>query len=187
MPIAVFQKKIFQVSSNKKYTFSGLSYGDEIQTEQQDKIKSKPSTYIKGAGLAKLSFSIPLNVELGINVRKEIDEWGDILLAAQPSIFMLGNKPLGKNKWLLKSRAVSGEVVDNIGNMLKATLKLDFEEYVREGKVSTTGKNSSPSAIGQKIIPNQDIFNPSTKVTNKRDNPNYKAAIAKMERLEKSL
>jgi hypothetical protein len=187
MPIAVFQKKIFQVSSNKKYTFIGLSYGDEIQTEQQDKIKSKPSTYVKGAGLAKLSFSIPLNVELGINVRKEIDEWESILLAAQPSIFMLGNKPLGQNKWLLKSRSVSDEVIDNVGNMLKATLKLDFEEFVREGKAVAVGTSSSPAAIGGKIIPNQDIFNPPTKVAQKRDNLSYKAAIAKMERLSKSV
>jgi hypothetical protein len=186
MPIAVFGKKVFQVSNNKKYTFNGLTWGGDLQTELQEKVKSKPSTYIKGVALDLMSFSIPLRTEFGIDVRKEIESWESIKLEAQPNIFILGTKPLGQNKWLLKSTSVSDEIIDNNGNMINATLKLGFEEYVREGKVAAISV-SSPAAVGINIRPNQDIFNPSTKPSQKRDNPNMKAVTAKLNKLGNSI
>src|SRR5690554_3856033 len=117
MPIASFKNKVFQVSGNKKYLLDGLAWSSALDTESQEKIKSKPSTYIKGTALSPLSFTIPLFASLGIDVRKEIESWEDILSKQSPDIFILGTKPIGKNKWLLKSVGVSDTDIDGNGGL----------------------------------------------------------------------
>jgi hypothetical protein len=173
MPIASFQNKVFTVSSTKKYPLTGLIWGGSLETEAQDKLKDKPSTYIKGEMLDNMSFEIPLRADFGIDPRKEIEGWESIKSKAQPSLFILGSKPVGKNKWLLKSVGSSDLEVDGRGRIIKATLKLEFEEFVRAGK--TPSKTSSISPIGMSesnLVPNDYIFNPQDKVADKRFNPN---------------
>lgn len=185
MPIAVFQKKVFQVSGNNKYLFDDLTWGSALNTESQEKLKSKPSTYIKGIALSTLNFSVPLRMDLGQDVRKEIESWEAILEKQAPDYFVLGTKPVGKNKWLLKSVGVSDTQVDNKGFLRKAVLKLDFEEYVREGKAEAKNNSSSSSnapAISSgssrtTIQPNQYIYDPPTKSEQKRKNVSAKQPL----------
>jgi hypothetical protein len=172
VPIATFQKKIFQVSTNSKYPLDGLGWSSSLNTESQEKLKSKPSTYIKGETLSTLSFTIPLRADLGINVRKEIDAWQAILSKQSPDYFILGKKPIGKNKWLLKSVDVSDTEIDGRGFLRKATLKLDLEEYVRAGKAEVKKSKSAPAKTsGSNIPPSSYIFKPPNKAEEKRDNP----------------
>ncbi len=56
-----FCRKSFEANSDKVYTFDGLSYSSSLQTEKQDALNSKPSTYIKGADLDSLSFKVKLD------------------------------------------------------------------------------------------------------------------------------
>lgn len=169
MPIATFGNKIFQVSSNKIYTFSGLSWSSSLETEAQEKLQSKPSTYIKGENLTNLAFEIQLRAELGVNVRAEIENWEAIKSSAQPSLFILGSKAIGKNKWLLKSVDVSDTDIDSSGRVLKATLKLSLEEYVRAG--SAAASNNTIGIDQSSILPN-NLFDSPEKANNKRYNPN---------------
>ncbi|MEB3103090.1 phage tail protein [Ferviditalea candida] len=175
MPIASFRGKAFQVSANKKYTFSGLSWSGALDTETQDKLGSKPSTYIKGESLDGMSFEVPLRADFGINVRAQIEDWKAILASKKPDIFILGSKPLGKNKWLLKSVSVSDEEIDASGNFLKATLKLEFEEYVRAGTAQS--QTSAAGATNLNLTPSQYIYDPPNKADDKRDNPNLDHAL----------
>lgn len=179
MPIAVFQNKNFQVSSNGIYTINGLTWGGDIQLEAQDKLNSKPSTYIKGMNLNNMSFEIPLKSSLGVNVRNEIEEWESIRDKVSPSIFILGTKPLGPNKWLLKSTNASNTIIDNKGTITEATLKLEFEEFVRPGSAensSSSGSSSKATAVNVGITPSDYIYNTPTKTEQKRNNINVDAA-----------
>ena len=183
MPIAVFKNKTFQVSSNKINTFDGLTWGGDIQTEAQDKLNSKPSTYIKGIGLNNMNFEVPLKSSLGINTRKEIEEWEAIRDSLQSAIFIICTKPLGKNKWLLKSVNASDTVVDNKGNVTEAKLKLEFEEYVRPGSAESTSSKSSTTskkkaAVKTNITPSNYIYKPATKTEQTRNNPNVTSAVS---------
>lgn len=175
MPIASFKNKVFQVSGNQKYTLSGMAWSGALDMETQEKLGSKPSTYIKGDGLDSMSFEVPLRADFGMNVRAQIEEWIDIKSAAKPDIFILGSKPLGKNKWLLKSVSVSDMEIDARGNMLKATLKLEFEEYVRAGTAQS--KTSAAGATNINLSPSSYLFNPPNKADEKRDNPNLAHAL----------
>ena len=186
MSIAVFKNKTFQVSSKKVYTFDGLTWGGDIQAEAQDKLNSKPSTYIKGNGLKNMSFEILLKTSLNMNVRREIEDWEAIRDSLQSAIFMLGAKPLGTNKWLLKSVNISDTRIDNKGNLIEASLKLDFEEFVRPGsaesstksKKAVSKKKASKSKSKVNISPSNYIYKPPTKAEQTRNKTNVAKSIA---------
>jgi hypothetical protein len=183
MPIAVFGKKVFSVSNKKIHTFSELAWSGELLTEAQEKVGSKPSTYIKGLNLDSLSFSIQLKSIFGMDVRREIESWEEIKLDAEPAIFVLGTKPLGQNKWLLKSTSVSDTIIDNRGRITAAVIKLDFEEYVRNGTSGNSKKTAKKSskkapAVAVNIAPSNYI-NSVNKGDKKRSNLNASNAVAK--------
>jgi len=141
MPIATFGNKVFQVDAKRIYTFNNFSYSATLETEAQEAEGKKPSTYIKGEGLSTLSLTIPLEKMYGIDPRTEWESWESILAQKSPQIFILGGKPLGKNKWLLKSVSPSDVRIDAKGQIQGMNLALEFEEYVRAG--SAAAKSSS--------------------------------------------
>lgn len=172
MPIATFQKKSFSVSASKVYTFTGLEWSGALDTESQEKLKSKPSTYIKGQTLGTMGFEVPLMAGQYIDVRSQIEQWEEIRDKAVPDFFILGEKPLGKYKWLLKSVSVSNPQIDGKGNILRAKLKLDFEEYVRAGSAQAskskqkTAKSKDNAKVSLDILPSSYIDKPTAKRTN---------------------
>jgi len=174
MAIASFSKKVFSVSSNKIYTFSGLQYSSNYSTEDQDVEGKKPSTYKKGPGLNAMDFSVKLDASFKINPRKEITEWENIKDAGIPYVFILGNKALGKNKWLLVDVSASDMNIDNAGNILLANLSLKFTEYVRAGAKSNSGSPKTKAA-GIKtpvaVDPNILMAVAEEKAAAKRTNP----------------
>jgi len=176
VPIASFAKKVFQVSSSRIYTISSLSWSGSLETESQEKLKSKPSTYIKGEALDTLSVEVVLRRDFKVDVRKEIEAWQAIKSKATPDYFILGTKPIGKNKWLLKSVGVSETQIDGKGNIVRAKLQLDFEEYVRAGKPQDKTKNVA-KGVSLNLTPSSYITNPPNKAENKRSNPNAVSSL----------
>ncbi|AYO30260.1 hypothetical protein D2962_06185 [Biomaibacter acetigenes] len=178
MPIAVFANKTFQVNSQKIYTFDDLTMNSSLETEKQDAANKKPSTYIKGPDLYTMSFSIPLDVSMGVNVRNEYGAWKALVEAGKPYPFILGGIPLGANKWLLKSASLNNTVIDSNGNILSGTIQLEFEEYVRPGSAQaskSTKKTSTSYAPGislPKVSGNINLLGSSDKADIKRSNPN---------------
>ncbi|MCL6456718.1 MAG: phage tail protein [Gorillibacterium sp.] len=181
MAIASFQKKVFMVSASKRYPFVGLEWSSSLETEPKDKIKNKPSTYIKGEGLGSMSFDIPLRIDSKIDVRLEIEQWEAIKSKAIADYFILGTKALGNMKWLLKSVGVSDTEIDSKGRLLKALLKLSFEEFVGVGESSESTSKSPPALAGSAtastgnpgMVPDSYI----DKTSERRVNANAKAAI----------
>ncbi len=157
---------MFQVSSSSVYTFDNINWSGSISTEAQEKIGNKPSTYIKGSDLDSLSFDVALRSDLSHELRT-------------PDIFILGQKLLGANKWLLKSESVSDTAIDGSERMNKALLKLEFEEYVRPDKKKQKKELQGfrVVVVGSNIVPDS-VYNPLNKAEDKRHNPNYAESIA---------
>lgn len=150
MPIASFATKVFEVSSNKVYTFDDLQFGSALESEKQDNPGTKPKTYIKGPDLSSLSFKITVNTNLGLDPRNEVGDWLKLKNDGKPYPFIVGGRPFGANQWLLKDVQVSDTKIDNVGNFTAATIALSFEEYVFAGSAkeaaSSKGKKSTASA-----------------------------------------
>lgn len=176
MQIASFKGKVFQVSTNKKYTLNAMTWSGSIDIEAQEKIGDKPSTYVKGSNLDSMSFEIPLRADFGHNVRAEIESWESIKESRSPDIFILGQKPKGKNKWLLKTVTAENLEIDGSGKILKASLKLEFEEYVRAGKKQA--ESSAGSAMSSSFMVPMEIYNPVSKEDDRRVNLHKIEALA---------
>lgn len=155
MSIATYASKVFQVSSDKIYTFDDFQYSSALQTEKQDTEGTKPSTYNKGSDLDSLSFKINLDVSYGVNPRTEWEDWKEIMNSSVAYPFILGGKPLGIYNFLVVGVAPSNVKIDNIGNILAMDLEVKFEEYVRAGakKItkSTSTKKSGSKSNGKSI------------------------------------
>lgn len=151
MSIASFGTKVFEVSSDKMYTFQDFQYSSSMQTEKQDSVGNKPSTYDKGPDLDSMSLKIRLDFSYGINPRNEWEEWQEIMNSATAYPFILGGKPLGSNKFRLVGVKPSNFNIDNVGNILSLDLDLSFDEYVREGaakdKKSSKKKSSNKKEV----------------------------------------
>ncbi|KPU42153.1 hypothetical protein OXPF_39320 [Oxobacter pfennigii] len=152
MPIASFANKTFQTDTEKIYTFGDYQYNSNFQTEKQDAQGVKPSTYNKGPDLDNMSFKIVLDAELGINPRREWEEWRQIMHQGIPYPFILGNKPLSENKFLLINIGKSNVRIDNYGNILYMELNLQFDEYVRPGSQKSTSSAANSPGLANNIL-----------------------------------
>lgn len=173
MPIASFASKTFTVSANKVYTFDGYSRSASLNVEEQEVEGEKPSSYIKGSGLEEISFSIPFVGQSKIDISTEIDDWINILNSATPYPFIIGNRLIGRNKYLLVSVSESESKFNNEGGYFKSNIQLHFKEFVRYGAKKDNAETSTES-----------------KKTKKRDNPNATDSVSQgpqVNALEKEL
>ncbi|MGI5839278.1 MAG: phage tail protein, partial [bacterium] len=151
MSIAVFGSKVFTVNADKIYTPSELQYSTGLDTEKQEAAGKKPSTYNKGPGLNTLNMKLALKADFGVNPRREIEDWEAIKDAGVAHQFILGSRPLGKNKWLLVDAQARNMMIDNTGVVLEAELSLSFDEYVRSGSSAASAAAASSSTGGKDI------------------------------------
>lgn len=143
MVVGSFGGKAFEVSLSKLNTPNKLNISSDLDTSTEEASGKKPTTTIKGSGLIKISAEVPLIASAGVNVQTEIDGWMTLKDAAVAYPFVLCGKAVSLNKFLLTSCSESDCVIVPINNepkLVKATLKLEWEEYLppRVQKHSTT-------------------------------------------------
>ncbi|MVB11084.1 hypothetical protein CAFE_17860 [Caprobacter fermentans] len=149
MILGSFGGKSFEVSSSKLNTPNDLQISGDLNTSTEDASGKKPATTIKGPGLIKISAEIILLASAGVDVRAEIDGWMAIKDAAVSYPFLLCGKAVSLNQFLLTSCSASDYAVVPINNtptMVKATLKLEWEEYLSPG----AQKSDAASAVKTK-------------------------------------
>jgi hypothetical protein len=132
------------VSPSKLYTPNDLQISGDLNTSTEEASGKKPTITIKGPGLIKISAEVVLLASAGVDVQSEIDEWMAIKDSAVSYPFLLCGKAVSLNKFLLTSCAASDYAIVPINNtptMVKAALKLEWEEYLPPGV-----KNSTVSA-----------------------------------------
>jgi hypothetical protein len=130
--IATFGSKVFEVSNNRINTINDLSLSYGLEVENQDQDGNKPSTYIKGYKLMEFSFKVKLD-SIFVDVNKELADWQFICNQKIPYYFILGGNSLSVNKFLLVDVGVSDTVIDGFGTIIKCSIDLKLQEYVRPG------------------------------------------------------
>lgn len=125
MKVATYGSKVFTVSSNKIYTFNGLTRSAGYSVEEQENGTNKPKLKKKAPELENMSFNIELRAD-SVNVRAEIKSW--IAMVGESHYFILGKDKYGSNKWKLTSVNVPDHEVGLEGELIKATLNLSFKE-----------------------------------------------------------
>lgn len=131
--IAAFGEKRFEVVPGKLYTFDGLSISSKLTTSSEDVTGKKPATTIKGPGINEIKTKIPLHAALGVDPRREWEDWERIKDAGIAYAFVLGGKPVGVNKFLLTDVDVDVQTIDGKGEWVSAELSVTLKEFLPPG------------------------------------------------------
>lgn len=128
--IGYFDKLIFSVNNKKVYTFTGLKKTNSSRWSNLVVRNKKPISVFEGEELQSISFSIVLDVSIGINPLDEIKKWNEYVESGRAGSLVIGTKPIGKNKWVIESISESWNTVTNKGKLTSASIDISLKEYV---------------------------------------------------------
>lgn len=135
--------KLWYLNTKKVLMLEDLSFSYSQAADNNDSTEEKKTTNERGLELFPLTFTTKLHSGAGVDVRKEIESWKE--LVTQVHQFYLGGKKLGP-KLQLKKVGVNVDQIDDLGRMRLATLTLEFKEY----QADTTKVTVSTSALNVK-------------------------------------
>lgn len=121
---------VFEVSADKIRTFDGFTRESSDRWAAHEVVGQKPLSEFVGPGLDRISFSMRLEAQHGINPRVEMDKLLAMSRSGEVAALIVGGKPLGVDKWKITGLTQKWNTVDNRGNLLVAVLDVILEEYV---------------------------------------------------------
>lgn len=128
--IGYFGKVVFKASHKKVLTFSDLKHDTAGRWEKHNVIGKKPTSEFIGPDLDTISFTIHLNGANGVKPRTEMEKWIKMANNGVAEILVIGHKPLGKDKWIVKSVSNVWDVVFNKGELYSGKIDVTLEEYI---------------------------------------------------------
>lgn len=119
----------FRADIKQIYTPNGISleFGKELET--QGTTGKKPISYLKSINLIKIGFRLHLSRRLGVGVESKIDAWKTMAENNIPYAFLIGGKPVSKNRFVCKSVKADIKEIDKKGVIITAVLDITVEEY----------------------------------------------------------
>ena len=157
--MAKWGKKTWGINSTKVLALEGLSFSYTQVADNNSSTEEKKLTNERGTELFPLTFTTTLHAGAGIDVRKEIESWQD--LVTKVDYLYLNGKKLGP-KLQLRKVSVDVQQLDGIGRMRLAVLTFEFKEYDRDTtsvKVTTSAKDvkASTNEKAQKKTTNKSV------------------------------
>ena len=121
---------IFETSDQRILTFTGLTRETASRYNGHELIETKPKTEFIGPGLDTITFTIDLNGNNGVKPREEMEKWLDKAREGEAEIIVIGGKPLGADKWVVKSVSQAWGTVLNRGELFSGKMDISLEEYI---------------------------------------------------------
>lgn len=128
--IGYFGSIVFQSSSKKLLTFNDFKYAAAGRWEKHNVIGKKPVSEFIGPDTDSITFTIILNGSYGVKPRTEMETWIEMVNSGEVDILVVGNKPLGKDKWSVKSVSEAWDVIFNKGELFSGKIDVTLEEYI---------------------------------------------------------
>lgn len=122
---AWLDKKFF-VDQNGICTLDNLSLSKELDADEQKSKDGKNPTNSKGFKAQSLNLSVHYSKFAGMNPLKEFNEWGDRV--GKRSGFLIEGKRIGAQAFILDKVSIQTNVINNFGEIVDATISLDFSE-----------------------------------------------------------
>ena len=121
----------FEVSSDKILTFEQMKVTQAGRWATHPIIMKAPKSEFLGADLKECSMEVTLSAEHGVKPRATIDKIEKAVRSGVVDIIAIGGKIFGGNghKWYIESVSETWDEVWNMGELVKATIKMNFKEY----------------------------------------------------------
>ncbi|KGE20694.1 phage tail protein [Paenibacillus wynnii] len=122
---------VFVVSPEAIRTFQDFSRSSASRFAKHDIIGQKPKTQWLGPGLDTITFTMWFDARYGLNPRKELDKLSILERGGKAIPLVLGKKGLGTGLWIITGLGQAWTDIDNAGNVIRATVSVSLEEYVK--------------------------------------------------------
>lgn len=125
--IGSFGTIAFTSSSDQVRTFDGFSKTAEARFTEHALSGKKPQLEFIGPGLESITFSMRLDVALGLNPKKEITRLTQIRDAGEAHPLVIGGDFIGH--FVIMTLSENHRAIDNAGRLLLAELSVTLKEY----------------------------------------------------------
>ena len=108
------------------------NYGKSISANyaEHEVIGSKPLLEFTGPKLQTISFDVRISSYLGYNPRKQMDQLIEYCEKGAVLSFILGDEPIGENKWVIESISEKAEQFMGNGEILSCVASISLKEYI---------------------------------------------------------
>ena len=127
----------FEVSDKQVLTFQDVKYEGKMRYATHEIIGKKPIAELVGPDLHQITFKIYLAVSLGINPAEEMKKIRAKRDSGEALSFVLGEKVIGDNKWVIEGIGEAWPMIDNKGNIFSLAADISLKEYVEKIDIST--------------------------------------------------
>lgn len=129
-PLGSFGDIVFEVSSRKALTFRDYKREAKARYASHEIIGKKPILEYLGPDGAELSFVMQFRVDRGVNPAEEADKIRAICEQGKAEYFILGNKVIGDNPWVIVSVGENDAIIDNMGRIIQNRIDVTLKEYI---------------------------------------------------------
>lgn len=141
--IGSFGPIVFEVTTDKVYTFHNFSRTTEPRYVEHKVQRLKPRLEFEGEGIDPIKLTIRLKSWLGVNPEKEMKRIRDYAQRGKRDLLIIGSEPVSPNYFVIKRAEETHQKVDNKGFVLEIEVQLDLLEYVEETIPDTKPTTSS--------------------------------------------
>ncbi len=167
--IGSFGDVIFEVTTDKILTFNDLEKKSSAKWNEHDIQGNKAKLEFNGPGLIDASYSLLLRAEQGINPLKEIAKLERMQNKGEAYHFILGQKPIAPNKFVITDITSGLRKIDQMGNVLSAEVTVSLKEYVESRvliKKTTANTQQKATSSNKKSLGTMTITVKSVHIRN---------------------
>lgn len=121
---------VFETSDRKILTFSGMTQKVSGKYAKHSVSGEKDRPEFTGPGNRSVSFKMLLDVSLGVRPRDVISKIEDAVENGETEYLVIGGRPVGPNKFYISSISEVFDVVLSHGEIARASLQVNMEEYL---------------------------------------------------------
>jgi phage protein U len=121
---------VFETSSERLRTIDGMKRSGSARWATHDIMANKPVLEFLGPDVEQISFSMRLDVFLGINPTTELEVLREMRGTGEAAQLILNGRPITEHKWVIENLSENWERIDNQGRLLVATVEISLKEYV---------------------------------------------------------
>lgn len=129
-PIGAFSSLVFEVSSAKVLTYDDYKRESKARYAKHELINQTTVLEYLGAELEEISFKMTFTTMLNVNPIEEAQKVRNMCLEGVADYFILGNRVVGDNLWVIESVGEEATSWDNRGNILASSVNVKMLEYV---------------------------------------------------------
>lgn len=123
---------VFEVSANKILTYRDLKRSQAGRWATHPIALKAPRSEFLGPDLTQCSMEVSLSAEHGVKPRRTIKAIEKAVRAGTVESIAIGGKVFGHggHKWYIESVSETWDEIWNQGELVRATITLNFKEYV---------------------------------------------------------